>query len=261
VNERRWLNIDSARRRSDSGSESLAGAWPIEAFFEVRRDATSAAKCARSTTIQRYQARSGRPPFLHPISSKLASDLPTLVRAYLFGLGEPTLNPNLVDYVAELSASGAEVWFNTNATRIDEAMADRLARAGADRITVSIDGATAPTYEKIRRGAKFADVVRGIRALVAAKQRYGRPRAPLSSFVAWPQHHGNAGARGLMRRSRRKRVHVEPLYQQAASADLTEHYQRENLDRRACALKAFQDAALLQIAASFQAASAPNRAN
>ena len=124
-------------------------------------------------------------------------------------------------------------------------MADRLARAGADRITVSIDGATAPTYEKIRRGAKFADVMRGIRALVAAKRTYGRPRVDLS-FVAMASNMiempqlvelcAETGASG---------VHVEPLYQQSASADLKEHYQRENLESggAARASRAFADAA------------------
>src|SRR5260370_34372267 len=40
-------------------------------------------------------------------------------------------------------------------------------------------------------------------------------------------------------------VHVEPLYQQSASADLTEHYHRENLESggAARASKAFADAA------------------
>src|SRR5205814_2184490 len=133
---------------------------------------------------------------------------------------------------------------NTNATRIDAAMADRLALAGADRITVSIDGATAPTYEKIRRGAKFADVMRGIRALVDARRRYGRPRVDLS-FVAMASNVtempllvelcAEVGASG---------VHAEPLYQQSASADLNEHYGRENLESggAAHASKAFADA-------------------
>jgi MoaA/NifB/PqqE/SkfB family radical SAM enzyme len=245
VNERRWLNIDSARRAYGSASD-LAGDWPLEAFFEVSARCNIRCEMCAINYDSRYQARSGRPPFFTPdLFARLRPIFPSLVRAYLFGLGEPTLNPNLVDYVAELSGSGAEVWFNTNATRIDAAMADRLASAGADRITVSIDGASAPTYEKIRRGAKFADVIRGIRALVAAKGRYGRPRVDLS-FVAMASNMrempllvelcAEIGASG---------VHVEPLYQQAASADLTEHYQRENLESGGAdhASKAFADAA------------------
>ena len=245
MDERRWLNIDSARRAYE-GADDVAGEWPVEAFFEVSARCNIRCEMCAINYDSRYSARSGRPPFLTPdLFARLRPIFPTLVRAYLFGLGEPTLNPNLVDYVAELSGSGAEVWFNTNATRIDETMADRLARAGADRITVSIDGATAPTYEKIRRGARFADVLRGIRALVTAQQRYGRPRVDLS-FVAMASNIAEMPQLvELCAEVRASGVHAEPLYQQANSANLDEHYHHENLESggAARASKAFADAA------------------
>src|SRR5205085_10484562 len=66
------------------------------------------------------------------------------------------------------------------------------------------------------------------RALVAANRRHGRPRVDLS-FVAMASNlaemtqlvelGADVGAAG---------VHVEPLYQQPGSAELIEHYGREN---------------------------------
>jgi MoaA/NifB/PqqE/SkfB family radical SAM enzyme len=177
----------------------------------------------------RYRNDSGRPRLFAPdLFERLVSAFPTLVRAYLFGLGEPLLNPHMIDYIERLSSSGVEVWFNTNGTLIDNVLADRIAAAGADRITVSIDGATQATYERIRRGARFEDVTRGIRALARAGRLCGRPKVNLS-FVAMRSNIrelpmladlcADLGATG---------IHVEPLYGQQ-QPELERHYAEENL--------------------------------
>lgn len=229
MDRHRWNNVTRARLAYESGAVR-AGDAPLEAFFEV------SARCNLRCTMcainfdSRYQPKSGRPPYFRPeLFAKLRPIFPSLLKAYLFGLGEPTLNPHLIDYITELSSAGAEVGFNTNATIIDEAKADAIARAGAHYVTVSIDGTTPATYEAIRRGASFDDVIRGIRALCDASRRYGNPRVDLSmvamranveevpALVALAAECGVAG------------VHVEPLFAQVGSPDLDEHYARENL--------------------------------
>lgn len=226
----RWTNTTRARHSYEAASVAAAP-YPLEAFFETAARCNLRCQMCAINYDTRYRPRSGRPPFLEPdVFERLRPIFPTLLRAYLFGLGEPTLNRHLVDYVRELKSHGVEVWFNTNGTLIDEEKAEALAVAGADRITVSIDGATAETYETIRRGARFDAVVRGIRSLVEAERRHGRPRVDLS-FVAMAGNIGELprlvdlaaelGARG---------VHVEPLYHQDDES-LREHYERENLAR------------------------------
>ena len=224
----RWLNVVESRRRYEAG-EPQAAPGPLEAFFEVAARCNLHCRMCAINYDTRYLPGSRRPPFLTPeLFSRLEPIFPTLLRAYLFGLGEPLLNRHLLDFVRALSRAGVEVWFNTNATLIDEEKAEALARAGATNITVSIDGATAETYERIRVGARFADCRRGIRALVAAGRRHGNPTVDLS-FVAMASNlhelpelidfAAGSGVRG---------VHVEPLYSQIQH-DLQEHYSRENL--------------------------------
>src|SRR5207244_9329593 len=169
MDRRRWTNVSAARAHYE-GRDVISADAPIEAFLEVAaRCNLRCQMCAISYDVA-ARIKDNRPPYSEPdLFARLRPIFPSLVRAYLFGLGEPTLNQHLVDYIAELSSAGVEVWFNTNATLIDQEKADAIARAGASKITVSIDGATAPTYETIRRGAKFEAVVRGIRALAAAK--------------------------------------------------------------------------------------------
>jgi MoaA/NifB/PqqE/SkfB family radical SAM enzyme len=228
MNFERWTNVQRARASYERGAPGNDG-YPLEAFFEVAARCNLRCQMCAINYDSRYRPRSERPPMLLPdLFDRLRPIFPTLLRAYLFGLGEPMLNPHLIEYARTLSGAGAEVWFNTNATLIDERKAAALAEAGVGRITVSIDGATAETYERIRVGATFDAVLRGIRALLAARRQYGRPAVDFS-FVAMASNIAELpqlvdlcaelGAQG---------VHVEPLYAQE-QPDLESHYQRENL--------------------------------
>ena len=224
----RWLNVVESRRRYEAGAPEAAPG-PLEAFFEVAARCNLHCRMCAINYDTRYLPGSRRPPFLTPeLFSRLEPIFPTLLRAYLFGLGEPLLNRHLIDFVRRLSSAGVEVWFNTNATLIDDEKAEALGRAGATSITVSIDGATAETYERIRVGARFADCLRGIRALVAASRRHGNPAVDLS-FVAMASNlHELPELIDLAADSGVRGVHVEPLYSQIQH-DLQEHYARENL--------------------------------
>ena len=51
------------------------------------------------------------------------------------------------------ASRGIRVGFNTNATLLTRARAERLVVAGLDWLCISLDGATAATYESIRDGA------------------------------------------------------------------------------------------------------------
>ena len=239
---RRWSNITSARGAYDRAAEA-ADSRPIEAFFEVAARCNLRCQMCAINYDSRYQPRSGRPPFFEPdLFARLRPIFPSLLRAYLFGLGEPTLNRHLVDYIRELSAAGVEVWFNTNATLIDDAKAEEIARAGADKITVSIDGATAETYETIRRGARFESVIRGIRALTTAGRKYGRPAVNLS-FVAMASNIQELPAMiDLAADLGTTGVHVEPLFAQPTSHDLMDHYTRENLGNASHVAEIFDEA-------------------
>lgn len=111
--------------------------------------------------------------------------LPEADEVTLQGLGEPLLAPDLFRMIAYASARGIRVGFNTNATLLTRATAERLVDAGLDWLCVSLDGATAATYEAIRDGARLARVEANVRGLVAVlRARHAvRPRLSLV-FVA-----------------------------------------------------------------------------
>ena len=120
----------------------------------------------------------------------LVDDLPGLETLTLQGLGEPLLVPHLVDMVAYASARGVRVGFNTNGTLLTAEKAERLVRAGLGWLHVSVDGATAATYESIRDGSRFDRVRRGVAAIVDARRRLGEDRPEIQIvFVAMRRNH------------------------------------------------------------------------
>jgi MoaA/NifB/PqqE/SkfB family radical SAM enzyme len=228
MDEQRWNNLCTTRVAYEGHTEK-SGAGPLEAFIEVSAQCNLRCRMCAINVDRRYRPAAGRPTLFAPeLFTKLTPLLRTAVRCYLFGLGEPLLNPNLFEYVSTCSAGGSEVWFNTNATLIDQSIADRLALAGTDAVTVSIDGASAATYESIRRGASFDRAIAGVRALIEAKERFGRPSvdvsfvAMASNFKELPELIDLCAELGV------GSVHVEPLYSQRED-HLEAHYNREHL--------------------------------
>jgi len=180
MDAQRWSNILRLEQGYAAGQARLAGR-PLEAYVEVAARCNLRCEMCPIIVDPRYQPASGRPGLLSlEVFDKLEPIFRTLTRVYLFGLGEPVLHPDLVAMAERLAAAGVEVWITTNATLIDDELADGLSRAGVHRITVSIDGATPATYERIRQRGRFSDVVRGLRALGAARRRHGRPFLYLS---------------------------------------------------------------------------------
>ena len=102
------------------------------------------------------------------------------------GGGEPLLQPHLIDWVGEAKAAGCETGILTNGTLLDRAMAQGLTSAGLDWICVSLDGADAEQYERIRVGASFERVTANLADL--AGSRSGPKPKTMINFVMMPDN-------------------------------------------------------------------------
>ncbi len=87
------------------------------------------------------------------------------------GVGEPFLHKRIFDMIRYAADKGFFTLMNTNATVITEKNADRLIDSGLDYIHVSLDGVTKETYESIRVGGKFYEVIENIFNLFESKYR------------------------------------------------------------------------------------------
>ena len=102
---------------------------------------------------------------------KLIDEFVTLKELHLQGLGEPMMHPRFFDMVRYAVAKGITVSTNSNFTLLDERRAEACVTSGLDTVHISIDGATAETYERIRAHARFKTLLRNVKMLVEAKAR------------------------------------------------------------------------------------------
>ena len=72
-----------------------------------------------------------------------------------FGGGEPLDVPHCWELFELLADSGVALKLETDGRRIDERAADRLAALAVQCVQISVDGATAPTHERVRPGSRF----------------------------------------------------------------------------------------------------------
>ena len=115
----------------------------------------------------------------------LVDQLAGVEELHLQGLGEPTMHPRFYDMVEYAVARGMRVSTNSNLTLLNPSKAERCVRSGLEWLHVSIDGATAATYEAIRRRARFASVLKNLGGLLDARTRLdsATPRLRLVAVV------------------------------------------------------------------------------
>ncbi len=154
---------------------------------EIQLEVTGACNLRCHMCLVRYRPPLNRRTASMPFATfrRVVDALPDLERITLQGLGEPLLAPDLPRMVEYAAARGIRVGFNTNATLLTRRTAERLLAAGLGWLHVSLDGATAATYEGVRDGARFAEVQRNVTGLVelARARADGGPELTLV-FVA-----------------------------------------------------------------------------
>lgn len=100
--------------------------------------------------------------------------------------GEPTLHPDFVSCIRYCKEKGiGEVSFLTNASKLDAESFIQIAEAGADWITVSIDG-VGKIFEQIRRPLRFADTLQKLKDIHRIKEQRGWKRPVVKIQSIWP---------------------------------------------------------------------------
>ncbi|WP_292931926.1 radical SAM protein [Noviherbaspirillum sp.] len=114
---------------------------------------------------------------------RLVDQFPEMTELQLQGLGEPLLHPRFFDMARYAAQRGVHVSTNTNLTVLSEARAEECVKSGLGTMHISLDGATAATYQEIRVRSRFSRVLRNLRRLVQAKTRL-RSELPHLRLVA-----------------------------------------------------------------------------
>jgi len=85
--------------------------------------------------------------------------------------GEPFLDKELIEKIKYAKGKGMFVAFYSNASLLNEEWAKKIINSGLDGITISFDGYSKETYEKIRVGLKFEVVKKNILNLIETKKK------------------------------------------------------------------------------------------
>jgi short-subunit dehydrogenase/MoaA/NifB/PqqE/SkfB family radical SAM enzyme len=97
------------------------------------------------------------------------------------GGGEPLLQPHLAQWIADASQAGCETGFLSNGLLLKEEKLKKILAAGINWICISIDGATADMYNKIRVGSDFDRVCENVANI--ARLRKGSLQKTMINFV------------------------------------------------------------------------------
>lgn len=80
--------------------------------------------------------------------------------------GEPLVRSDICEIASECSKLFSRVALATNGTLVDDTVAGRIAASGIQRVSISLDGATAATHDAFRGlPGSFDDALRGMDAL------------------------------------------------------------------------------------------------
>lgn len=108
---------------------------------------------------------------------KIVDQFPYLRQLNLTGVGESLLNRDFLRMVEYAKSKRVHVKLFDNATLITREVAEKMVSLGMDEIFISLDGGTPETFERIRVGANFEEVVENTRTLMRIK-REKRRRTP-----------------------------------------------------------------------------------
>ena len=110
---------------------------------------------------------------------RVIDQFPFLVVLLLQGIGEPLMCVDFFKMIEYCKSKRIITGITTNATLLDETTAKKIVESKLDYVIISMDGATPETFEKIRVGAKFNQVIENTRNLVDIR---GKSKIPRISF-------------------------------------------------------------------------------
>ncbi|MCC6862187.1 MAG: radical SAM protein [Bryobacterales bacterium] len=162
MNERTWVR------------DVVDAAPELPAYVQIEPVGQCNLRCQMCPILFRRDGPPHGPPAFMEFEQfrRLIGQFPGLRDLHLQGLGEPMMHPRFFDMAAYAAGRGIRVTTNTNLTLLNRRRARLLVESGLDCIHVSVDGATAATFERIRRRARFGVLLGNLRLLAETKRQW-----------------------------------------------------------------------------------------
>ncbi len=111
-----------------------------------------------------------------------------------FLAGEPLLHPELPYMIEYATVSGMESRLHTNGLLLSEEKSRQLLDSGLAFLGVSFDGENAETYNMMRKGSDFDEVVENIRTFLRLKAERGKPLPHVTLKIVKKEEVNEGGA-------------------------------------------------------------------
>jgi radical SAM protein with 4Fe4S-binding SPASM domain len=106
---------------------------------------------------------------------RILNEVPSTTKISLVGIGESFMNKELWTIIREAKTRGIEIGTTSNGTILTDRILNDLVSSDLDWLNFSIDGATKATFEKLRPGAVFEEMLANVRRVVEAFAGRARP--------------------------------------------------------------------------------------
>lgn len=144
------------------------------AHLQVEPSAECNLRCGMcANRIRGDRPADGRPWMTPGSFGRLLDELPGVADVHLQGLGEPFLNPALLQMAREASGRGLVVSSTSNLAALDEATARAIPYSGLDCLFASLDSPVPATYASMRPGGRLGRVIDNIRRVIARRKSAG----------------------------------------------------------------------------------------
>lgn len=166
--------------------EQIVSEWPTS--VDIETSSACNLKCPMCFTVTEEFKKTVRTKLMesslyYRIIDEIAGHVPALRLSFR---GESTLHPELINFIRYAKKKGiGEVSFLTNGSNLTDEYIRKLIEAGADWITVSIDG-IGEVYESIRKPLKFEDTFQKIKRFSEIKKEMGVHRPVIKIQGIWP---------------------------------------------------------------------------
>lgn len=169
---RRQVNAELADRALAKAS-GVAMHRPVHVYLQVASACNlDCYMCSEHNRPESERHGRGLRAMSPEIFAKVEKEIfPWSSRTYIGVGGEPTIAPGFADFVRRAARAGQEIHLITNATRFGHGEIAEVVARDVAQLFVSLDAATAPTYERIRRGAHWNSTLHGMRRLRELRER------------------------------------------------------------------------------------------
>ncbi len=158
--------------------------------------------------------------------TRLIDQFTNLEHLHLQGLGEPMMHPRFFDMVRYASAKGIRVTTNSNFNLLNAKRAEQCVTSGLAELHVSIDGATAEMYDRIRVRGHFDKLLHNLDLLQETQQRLGSktPQLQMVTVIMRQNLHELPDLVRLARRYQMASLFVQHLCHDFGEASLPAEY-------------------------------------